>query len=86
MENNTAKTETQALGENKRAIIDQIIAENQGRPGAMMVVLNEIQSKIGNLPGNFLGLTSDILKWIGFSGIQPEDFRPKPHSSSTNIR
>ena len=38
---------TQELCENKRAIIDQIIAENQERPGAMMVVLNETQGKIG---------------------------------------
>ena len=35
------------LCENKRAIIDQIIAENRERPGAMMVVLNETQSKVG---------------------------------------
>lgn len=39
----------QALGlcENKRTIIDQIISENLDRPGAMMVVLNETQGKIG---------------------------------------
>lgn len=35
------------LCENKRAILDQIIAENRERPGAMMVVLNETQSKVG---------------------------------------
>lgn len=31
----------------QKAIIDQIIAENNERPGAMMVVLNELQNKIG---------------------------------------
>jgi NADH-quinone oxidoreductase subunit E len=40
-------SETQGLCENKRSIIDQIIAENGQRPGAMMVVLNETQGKVG---------------------------------------
>jgi len=31
----------------RMAIIDQILKENQGKPGATMVVLNEIQSQIG---------------------------------------
>jgi NADH:ubiquinone oxidoreductase subunit E len=31
----------------KRAVIDQILEENEGRPGATMVVLNELQSQIG---------------------------------------
>jgi NADH:ubiquinone oxidoreductase subunit E len=31
----------------KRAMIDQILEENEGRPGATMVVLNELQSQIG---------------------------------------
>jgi NADH-quinone oxidoreductase subunit E len=31
----------------KRAIIDQILEENRGKPGATMVVLNELQSQIG---------------------------------------
>jgi NADH:ubiquinone oxidoreductase subunit E len=35
------------LSENKRAIIDGIVAENIERPGAMMVVLNETQGKVG---------------------------------------
>ncbi len=35
------------LCENKRSLIDQIITENISRPGAMMVVLNETQGKIG---------------------------------------
>jgi NADH-quinone oxidoreductase subunit E len=47
IETSTATTETQGLCENKRAIIDQIIAENRERPGAMMVVLNETQGKVG---------------------------------------
>ena len=41
-----ASTET-GLCENKRTILDQIITTNQHRPGAVMVVLNEIQSKVG---------------------------------------
>jgi NADH-quinone oxidoreductase subunit E len=47
METSTKPMESQGLCENKRAIIDQIISENLGRPGAMMVVLNETQGKIG---------------------------------------
>jgi NADH:ubiquinone oxidoreductase subunit E len=31
----------------KRTIIDQVIQENKTRPGAVMVVLNELQNKIG---------------------------------------
>jgi len=31
----------------KRVMIDQILEENEGRPGATMVVLNELQSQIG---------------------------------------
>jgi len=31
----------------KKSLIDKIIADNQDRPGATMVVLNEIQSAIG---------------------------------------
>ncbi|HEY3312905.1 MAG TPA: NAD(P)H-dependent oxidoreductase subunit E [Anaerolineales bacterium] len=46
-ETTSPTTEAHGLCENKRAIIDQIIAENLGRPGAMMVVLNETQGKIG---------------------------------------
>ncbi len=41
-----ASTDT-GLCDNKRAILDQIIAANQHRAGAVMVVLNEIQTKIG---------------------------------------
>lgn len=39
--------ETNILCEHKREILDQIIAEHEDRPGAMMVVLNETQSKVG---------------------------------------
>ena len=31
----------------QKSIIDQVVAENKARPGAMMVVLNELQTKIG---------------------------------------
>jgi len=31
----------------QRAIMDKIIAENRERPGAIMVILNEMQNKIG---------------------------------------
>ncbi len=31
----------------QRSIIDQILVKNRGRPGAVMVVLNELQSQIG---------------------------------------
>lgn len=47
IETTTTTIEKQGLCENKRAIIDQIIAENRDRPGAMMVVLNETQGKVG---------------------------------------
>jgi NADH-quinone oxidoreductase subunit E len=46
-ETETTTREVQGLCENKRSMIDQIIAENRSRPGAMMVVLNETQSKVG---------------------------------------
>jgi NADH:ubiquinone oxidoreductase subunit E len=40
-------SEAKGLCDNKRSIIDQIITENASRPGAMMVVLNETQSRVG---------------------------------------
>jgi NADH:ubiquinone oxidoreductase subunit E len=46
-ETSTTETHTDGLCDNKRAIIDGIIAENIERPGAMMVVLNETQGKVG---------------------------------------
>ena len=33
----------------QRSIIDQAIAENRERPGAVMLVLNEVQGKIGHV-------------------------------------
>jgi NADH:ubiquinone oxidoreductase subunit E len=33
----------------QKAIIDQAIAENRERPGAVMLVLNEVQGKIGHV-------------------------------------
>ena len=33
----------------QKAIIDQAIAENKERPGAVMLVLNEVQGKIGHV-------------------------------------
>ncbi|MCL4271809.1 MAG: NAD(P)H-dependent oxidoreductase subunit E, partial [Anaerolineales bacterium] len=35
--------------ENLKALIDQAIVENKERPGAVMLVLNEVQSKIGHV-------------------------------------
>lgn len=43
----TAKHHIEGLCEEKRAVLDEIIEKNQERPGALMVVLNETQSKIG---------------------------------------
>ena len=31
----------------KRALIDQILEENKDRPGGLMVILNEVQNKVG---------------------------------------
>jgi NADH-quinone oxidoreductase subunit E len=44
---NEARAADSGLCENKRAIIDQIVLENKDRLGAMMVVLNELQHKVG---------------------------------------
>jgi len=38
---------TPEICENKQAILDEIIATNRDRPGAMMVILNEIQKRVG---------------------------------------
>jgi NADH:ubiquinone oxidoreductase subunit E len=44
-------TETTILNagicENKQALLDQIITANRNRPGAVMVILNEIQRQVG---------------------------------------
>ena len=36
-----------AIPEDRLALIDEVIAANRKRPGAMMVILNEIQGKVG---------------------------------------
>ncbi|PWH14351.1 MAG: NAD(P)H-dependent oxidoreductase subunit E [Anaerolineae bacterium] len=41
------KPHIDGLCEDKRALLDEIIEQNRDRPGALMVVLNETQSKIG---------------------------------------
>jgi NADH:ubiquinone oxidoreductase subunit E len=33
----------------QRAIVDHILADNQDVPGAMMIILNELQSRIGHI-------------------------------------
>ncbi|HSK86774.1 MAG TPA: hypothetical protein VK880_00350, partial [Anaerolineales bacterium] len=33
----------------QKAVIDQAILENKERPGAVMLVLNEVQGKIGHV-------------------------------------
>ena len=38
---------TPEICENKQALLDEIIATNRNRPGAMMVILNEIQKRVG---------------------------------------
>lgn len=37
----------EGLCENKRAILDDIISQNRERQGALMVILNETQNKVG---------------------------------------
>ena len=37
----------EGLCDNKRAVLDEIIAQHRDRPGALMVVLNETQGKVG---------------------------------------
>lgn len=62
IETSVPTTETQELCENKRAIIDQIIAENKDRPGAMMVVLNETQGKVGYVSAPMQGYIAKKLR------------------------
>ena len=45
--NDITTSAEQTLCENTRSILDQIISEHRQRQGAMMVVLNETQSKVG---------------------------------------
>jgi NADH-quinone oxidoreductase subunit E len=40
-------TQTEEICENKRAILDEIIATHRDRPGALMVILNETQKQVG---------------------------------------
>jgi NADH:ubiquinone oxidoreductase subunit E len=40
-------THTDGICDNKRALLDEIITANRERPGALMVVLNETQNKVG---------------------------------------
>ena len=40
-------TKTSEICENKQAILDEIIATHHNRPGGMMVILNEIQKRVG---------------------------------------
>ncbi len=40
-------TLTEELCESKRAALDEIISTHRHRPGAMMVILNEIQKQVG---------------------------------------
>jgi len=43
----SALTTSTGLCENKQALLDEIIATNRNRPGALMVILNEIQRQTG---------------------------------------
>lgn len=40
-------THTDGICDNKRDLLDEIITANRERPGALMVVLNETQNKVG---------------------------------------
>jgi NADH-quinone oxidoreductase subunit E len=42
-----ASTATNDICEGKQALLDEIIATHRNRPGAMMVILNEIQRQVG---------------------------------------
>ncbi len=42
-----ASTHTEEICENKRAILDEIIATHRHRAGALMVILNETQKQVG---------------------------------------
>ncbi len=45
--NEAVREHIEGICEEKRAVLDEIIAQNRERPGALMVVLNETQSKLG---------------------------------------
>jgi len=46
----------------QKAVIDQIIAENRAIPGATMVILNELQNKIGHISPTMQAYVAQELK------------------------
>lgn len=42
-----ALAESHEICENKQAVLDAIVAAHRSRPGALMVILNEIQKQVG---------------------------------------
>jgi len=48
----TAQSTDPVNNVDQKKVIDQIIDENRSRPGATMVILNEVQSKIGFISEN----------------------------------
>ena len=66
----------------QRAIIDQAIAENKERPGAVMLVLNQVQGKIGHVSPSMqayiarnlnvpLGQVHGVVTFYSFFKTQP---------------
>ena len=66
----------------KKAIVDEAIAENQARPGAVMLVLNEVQGKIGHISPSMqayiarslnvpLGQVHGVVTFYSFFKTQP---------------
>ena len=66
----------------QRAIIDQAIAENRERPGAVMLVLNQVQGKIGHVSPSMqayiarnlnvpLGQVHGVVTFYSFFKTQP---------------
>ena len=54
----------------KRALIDQSLEENKDRPGGLMVILNEVQSKVG-----FISEPMQIVYRQPFA--HPRQYRPR---------
>lgn len=46
----------------QKAVIDQVIAENKAVPGATMVILNELQNKIGHISPTMQAYVAQELK------------------------
>jgi NADH:ubiquinone oxidoreductase subunit E len=46
----------------QKAVIDQIITENKAEPGATMVILNELQNKIGHISPTMQAYVAQELK------------------------